>query len=623
MKGNTGKIICVNLLEANISVESLPFEYYTQFIGGSGLAAKLFLERGYFNADPLSPDAMLIFANGPFAGLKLPGASRNCAAGRSPLNNAWADSSCGGYFAPELRFAGYDGLIITGKAKTPSLLVIQDDSIEIRDASAFWGKGVLQTHSELKQEFGKEFRTAMIGPAGENLVKYAAIVSEGHHVFGRAGLGAIMGSKNLKAIIVKGSNRSLDVADPVNYETLRKDLLKRSREFPINEHTHAHGSAGNLEAGMQIGDVPVKNWTSNYNEEMGKSLAGPTLTEKYLKKRAGCQFCSIACKRVVEIKDGPFAIAEGPGPEYETIVAFGSLLGSADLAAACKSGRLCNDLGMDTISAGATIAWAMEAFEKGDLNKSDMDGLELKWGDMESVVTILQEIAYRRGKLANLLAEGSLKAAQITGKDSVRYTAQCKGLEAPMHDPRGGGHGLALSYAVSPRGACHVSDTMLFIEMGFRYPEVGFNPADMELRSDKYKTEAAVVALALGCMKNSACWCMFADLSMSIKDYSDLFNYVAGYGWSLEDMMDAGKRVYLSKRLINYRFEFRAQDDDLSQRMLEPANDGLPKGIIVKLPDMKSRFYNLMGLDLEKGVPVKEKITTFKMEREARIAGLL
>ena len=617
MKGNTGKVINVDLTSGNVKIETLPEEYYKKYIGGSGLAAKIFWERGRFDVDPLAPEAMLIFMNGPFAGLKISGASRNSVAGRSPLTGHWGDSSCGGYFAPELRYAGYDGLIITGKSAGPAYLLVRDDSVQILDAEEYWGRETEEVTAALKKKLGKDHRTLVIGPAAENLVKYAIILNDGHHATGRAGFGAIMGSKNLKAIVVKASKKDIEVANKAGYEAFRKDLNKRIVEALPATLLHTDGTAANLMGGVYSGDVPVKNWQSNFWEEAAEALSGSTLSEAYLTKRSACAFCGIACKRIVQVKDGPFAIPEGPGPEYETIVAFGTLIGSIDLAATCKAGRLCNDLGMDTISAGATIAWAMEAFEKGDLTLAETDGIPLKWGDMEMVINVvLPKIAKREGKLGQLLADGSVAAAKKIGK-GLEYTVQSKGLEAPMHDPRGGGHGIALTYAMSARGACHVADPMLFVEMGARYyPEIGFDYV-MEPRTDENKPEAAVVSIIFGALENSACWCAFAD-ALKIEDWLNLFNNVAGYGWDTEEMLRAGRRVFYLKRLINYRYGLTAEDDNLTPRMLEPARDGEPEGIKMNFEGMKSKFYGLMGFDPVKGIPTKEKLEEYDMAEEAK-----
>lgn len=337
MYGNTGKIIVADLTAGRIEIESLPETDYLAYIGGSGLCAKLFWERGNIQADPLSAEAMLIFMNGPFAGLKLSGASRSSVAGRSPLTGNWGDSSCGGYFAPELRYAGFDGIILTGKAPKPSLLVIEDSAIRIESAEAFWGKGIESVNRSLKEIFGKTWRNLVIGPAGENQVKYAMILNEAHHAFGRAGFGAVMGSKNLKAVVVKASSKNLNLADPDGFETLRKELNPRIKEALASDVMRANGTAANLEGGVYSGDVPIRNFTSNFWQEMGENLTGSALTEKYLTHGGACAYCSIACKRNVAVTEGPFAIPDGPGPEYETIVSLGSLIGSMDLAAVCKA----------------------------------------------------------------------------------------------------------------------------------------------------------------------------------------------------------------------------------------------------------------------------------------------
>ena len=450
-------------------------------------------------------------------------------------------------------------------------------------------------------------------------MKYAMILNEGHHAFGRAGFGAIMGSKNLKAVVVRAKNRTMSIADPERYEALRKELNVKIKEALASDVMHENGTAANLEGGVVTGDVPIRNFTSNFWEEMGEALTGGALTERFLTKRAACAFCAIACKRVVEVKEGPFAVPEGPGPEYETIVALGSLVGSMDLAATCKAGRVCNDLGLDTISSGGTIAWAMEAFERGDITTADTGGIELRWGDMETVIDIaLPAIAGKQGKLGTLLADGSVAAANRIGKGSIQYTAQSKAMEAPMHDPRGGGHGLALTYAVSPRGACHVATPMLFMEMGAcYYPEIGFE-YELEPMTDKDKAEAAVTAVELGSIENSACFCQFADREVSIPEWIELFNVVEGRELDSDEMMRSGRRVFYLKKLINYRYGLTAADDDLTPRMLEPARDGEPEGIEMDLAGMKDKFYSLVQMDPEKGIPGKVILEEYGMAEEAK-----
>ncbi|NLA40055.1 MAG: aldehyde ferredoxin oxidoreductase family protein [Smithella sp.] len=619
MKGNTGRIADVDLSSGTVSILQLPEETYRRYIGGSGLAARIFWDRADFSADPLSPEAILILMNGPLTGVKLSGVSRMNATARSPLTGGIAESSCGGHFPPAFRLAGFDGLILSGRAKKPSVLVIENESVSVRDAGNLWGTGLLECTRELKKTYGKKSTSLVIGPAGENGVPFACILNEAHHAFGRCGMGAVMGAKNLKALVVQSGAGTLSLADPDRIKSLARELNPRIKDYLISQVLHDFGTSGNLEGHMYDGDVPMRNWTSSYDEEMASALTGSTLSETYLKKTATCAYCAVACKRIVQVDEGPFAVAEGPGPEYETVVAFGCLQGSPDLAAVCKAARICNDLGMDTISAGATIAWAMEAYEKGHLSDEQTGGIPLIWGDMDTVVhRILPMMAVRDGKLGALLSMGSAAAARSIGADSIAYTAQSKGLEAPMHDTRGG-HGHALAYAVSPRGACHVQSAMHFMETGAcNYPEINFE-FDLEALTHVKKAETMVLAAAIGSIENSACLCQFADRSLTLPEVVELINAAAGYRYDVPAMMEAGLRVFSLKRCINYRFGFRAADDDLTPRMKEPARDGDTAGIEIYFDEMKNQFYELMQFDPARGVSSREKLIALGLIEEAEV----
>lgn len=619
MKGNTGAIAHVDLGSGTVNIIRYPAEIYTRFIGGSGMAAKLYMDRADHSLEPLSPESPLIFMNGPLAGVRLSGASRICAAARSPLTGTFADCSCGGFFPPSLKQQGYDGLFITGRAGTPSLLLLKGGRIIIEDARELWGKGNIETSKSLKEHFGRASTSLTIGPAGENAVPYACILNDAHNAFGRCGLGAVMGSKNLKAIVVAERKAGdPDYADGARLKELIREVTPRIKESMISMVLHDFGSAGNLEGHIYTGDVPIKNWQSNFNEKMAEALTGSTMTEKYSRGTKTCAYCAVACKQMIKIDEPPFSIPEGPGPEYETVAAFGTLLDSSNLAAACKANYLCNDLGMDTITTGSTIAWAMEAWEKGALAAPQTEDIPLEWGDMETVIhTLLPAIAAREGRLGKLLAKGSARAAKEIGSGSLEYTTHCKGLEAPMHDPRGGGHGHALAYAISPRGACHVATAMHFMETGAcNYPEIGFE-FDLEAMTHEKKPETAVLAAALGAIENSACLCQYADRSLTIQEIVDLLNAAAGYDLSIETLMEAGSRIFHLKRCINYHLGFRASDDLLTGRMLEPARDGEPEGIEIKFDEMKSAFYRLMHMDPVKGVATKERLMELALFEEA------
>ncbi|HOM69720.1 MAG TPA: aldehyde ferredoxin oxidoreductase family protein [Smithellaceae bacterium] len=618
MNGNTGKIADINLSTGIVKILELPVDTYRRYIGGSGLAARIFWDRADFSADPLSPEAILILMNGPLTGIKLSGVSRMNATARSPLTGGIAESSCGGHFPPALRLAGFDGLILSGRAKRPSVLLIENESVSVRDAGNLWGMGVLECTRELKKTYGKKSTSLVIGPAGENGVPFACILNEAHHAFGRCGMGAVMGAKNLKALVVQSGSGTLSLADPDRIKSLTREFNPRIKDYLISQVLHDYGTSGNLEGHMYDGDVPMRNWTSSYDEEMASALTGSTLSETYLKKTATCAYCAVACKRIVQVDEGPFAVEEGPGPEYETVVAFGCLQGSPDLAAVCKAARICNDLGMDTISAGATIAWAMEAYEKGHLTNEQTDGISLKWGDMETVVNrILPAMAARSGKLGALLSMGSAAAARAIGGQSIEYTAQSKGLEAPMHDPRGG-HGHAVAYAVSPRGACHVQTAMHFMETGAcNYPEIGFE-FDLEALTHEKKAETMVLAAAIGSIENSACLCQFADRSLTLPEIVELINAAAGYGYDVSSMMEAGLRIFHLKRCINYRFGLNASNDDLTPRLKEPARDGYTAGIEINFEEMKNKFYELMEFDPAMGVSSRERLVALGLIEEAK-----
>jgi len=618
MNGNTGKIADINLSTGIVKILELPVDTYRRYIGGSGLAARIFWDRADFSADPLSPEAILILMNGPLTGIKLSGVSRMNATARSPLTGGIAESSCGGHFPPALRLAGFDGLILSGRAKRPSVLLIENESVSVRDAGNLWGMGVLECTRELKKTYGKKSTSLVIGPAGENGVPFACILNEAHHAFGRCGMGAVMGAKNLKALVVQSGSGTLSLADPDRIKSLTREFNPRIKDYLISQVLHDYGTSGNLEGHMYDGDVPVRNWTSNFDEEMANALTGSTLSEKFLKRTATCAYCVIACKRIIQIDEGPFAVAEGPGPEYETVVSFGCLQGTSDLAAVCKAARICNDLGMDTISAGATIAWAMEAYEKGHLTNEQTDGISLKWGDMETVVNrILPAMAARNGKLGALLSMGSAAAARAIGGQSIEYTAQSKGLEAPMHDPRGG-HGHAVAYAVSPRGACHVQTAMHFMETGAcNYPEIGFE-FDLEALTHEKKAETMVLAAAIGSIENSACLCQFADRSLTLLEIVELINAAAGYGYDVSSMMEAGLRIFHLKRCINYRFGLNASHDDLPPRLKEPARDGYTAGVEINFDEMKNKFYELMEFDPASGVSSRERLVALGLIEEAK-----
>jgi len=430
--GYTGKILEINLSNGKIETKSIKEEDQRKFLGGSGLAAKIFFDFFDTKVDPLSPENPLIVMTGPVVGTQFPGTSRFAVCGKSPLTGIWGEGTCGGNFGPELKFAGIDGIVFKGASPAPIYLSIEDDRVELRDASDLWGMDNYSVTDFLKERHGKEKgpKVLSIGPAGENLVKFAAICNDKGDFIGRVGMGALMGSKKLKALVVKGTKK-VEVSHPEEYAALRKSLIVKSRDAMPAQSLRSMGSDAGMDLGMMTGDIPIKNWMVGEDFELSANLGGPSLTEKYLTRNHACSFCPIACKRVVRVDDGPFKTEEGPGPEYETCCSFGTLIMNYDLAGVIKANEWCNRYGMDTISCGATIAFAMEAFEKGLITKRDTDGIDLTWGNVTGAIELVHKIAKKEG-IGAVLSEGSREAAKRLGKGAEEFSESLCCLPAPL-----------------------------------------------------------------------------------------------------------------------------------------------------------------------------------------------
>ena len=362
----TGKYLRVDLTQGTTAVEQFPELDYRMFMGGAAMAAAILMRELKPGVDPLGPDNILVFSTCPLTGIPLSGTNRFTAAAKSPLTDGYGEGEAGGWWGPELKFAGIDGIIFKGISPQPVYLAIEDDKIELRDARDLWGMDNYTLTDLLKERHGKEKRPKVlsIGPAGENLVKFATICNDKGDFIGRTGMGAVMGSKRLKAIVVRGTQK-MEVSDPGGYTALRKSLIAKSRDAVVAQSFRSMGTDTGMDLGMMTGDVPIKNWMVGEDFELSAKLGGPSLTEKFLTKSHACSFCPVACKRMVKVDDGPFRTEEGPGPEYETCATFGTLIMNDDLAGVIKANEWCNRYGMDTISCGAAVAFAMEAFEKG------------------------------------------------------------------------------------------------------------------------------------------------------------------------------------------------------------------------------------------------------------------
>ncbi len=609
--GNMGKVAEVDLSTGRIEELELSPEVYRDYVGGTGLAARLIYERGDLEAGPLSPSNMLVLAAGPLTGVGFSGSSRMSAAARSPLTEIWGQATCGGNFGPELKRCGYDALLIKGRASEPVYLILEGESVRLAPAGDLWGKDTYHTTDLLKERHGKQYRVLAVGPAAENGVLFGSIVNDYGHHFGRTGMGTVMASKNLKAIVARG-NREIPVKDPAKLEELKQKYDALLEKNGMARALRAFGTACNMEGMMALGDVPTRNWAKGLWEEGAERLSGVSLDDHYIVGHRSCRGCAVRCKPVIRVEEERYRVEEGPGPEYETLGAFGTLLMNDNLAAVCKINELCNRLGMDTITCGATIAWAMDCYEAGLMSPSDWDGVELRFGDIEPVIDLIPKIARREGKLGELLSMGSRKASAVVGEESRRFLTDTKGLEAPMHDPRAyWGDGLA--YAISVRGACHVSNLTYLAEWGIvRYPEIKMD-RHYHGMSTEHKADMVAKATDLGCLFNSMVWCQFAGTTFTLPLLRDVFNAAADYGWDIEEMVKAGGRIWYLQRALCHIWGVDASDDVLGPRIMTPTSDGNIAGIIPDMETMLREFYELRGLRTD-GKPTREVLREYGLE---------
>jgi aldehyde:ferredoxin oxidoreductase len=611
-----GKILEVNLSNGKIEAKSIKEEDQRKLLGGSGLAAKIFFDSIDQNVDPLSPGNPLIVMTGPVVGTQFPGTSRFAVSGKSPLTGIWGEGTCGGNFGPELKFSGVDGIIFKGASSTPVYLTIENDEIQLRDAGNLWGMDNYAVIDLLKQRHGKDKnqKVLSIGQAGENLVKFATICNDKGDFIGRTGMGAVMGSKRLKAVVVKGTKR-VEVSYTDQYVALRKSLIVKARDAMVAQSFRSMGTDAGMDLGMMTGDVPIKNWMIGEDFELSANLGGPAMTERYLTRNHACSFCPIACKRVVKVDDGPFKTEEGPGPEYETCCTFGTLIMNNDLAGVIKANEWCNRYGMDTISCGATIAFAMEAFEKGLITQKDTDGIDLTWGNISGAIELLHKIVKKEG-IGAVLSEGSKEAAKRLGRGAEEFTVEVKGLEAPMHDPRGF-HGMGLAYMTSIRGACHLMHLSLGVEQGITtYPEAGFQENYVGQTSEG-KAEMIKICEDLGLSCNSLVICEFVAWTLSANDLAEMVRVTTGFDFTLKDLLACGERTWLLKRGLGNMMGVGAKDDRLPKRILTPLKEGAASGSVPDVEKLLREYYEIRGLDRE-GKPKKEVLIKAGLEDLAK-----
>jgi aldehyde:ferredoxin oxidoreductase len=596
MNGYMGKLLRVDLSGGRIWEEPLNEEYARLFVGGSGLAARYLLDMVGPETDPLGPENPLILMTGPLVGTAMPSAGRLSVCALSPLTRIWGESNTGGFVGPELRFAGYDGIIVTGRADRPVWLSIVEGEARLHDAADLWGLDSYATQERVRELLGEpKARVLCIGPAGERGVKMAAVMNDHGRAAGRTGMGAVMGSKNLKAVALRGTAQ-VPLADPEGFKETVREVNAATSEDMAAEALRLAGTASYVDMALMFGDLPIRNWRLGEWEE-ASNLSGVLLTDQYLNRQMACYRCPIACGR--ETRAPRYGLEKVDGPEYETIGALGSMLMIADLEAVIYAGHLCNVYGMDTISVGCTIALACELAERGILTPADTGGLELRFGDAETVHRLISMMARREG-FGDVLAEGSAALAERFGVPDRAVVVNR--LEVPMHDPRAF-VGMAVTYALSPRGACHMEGDMYGVDTG-QGPavELGILPGD-RLEMTEEKGRIAARNQAWRNLYNAMILCQFQN--PGVERVLAALNGATGWGWAPEDLLEAGKRIVTLKRVLNMRRGLTRADDRLPAPLLEPLEAGGAAGVVPDLEVLLAGAYAEYGWDPQTGAPTE------------------
>jgi aldehyde:ferredoxin oxidoreductase len=604
---HAGQLLRIDLTNSASRIEPLDGADVRRYLLGSGLAARIFYQEMDPTLDPLDPGSPLLAFNGLLTGTFSPTGCRSSWCGRSPLTGIWNESNMGGHWGAELRFAGFDGVIVTGRASQPVYLWIRDGQAEIRPAAHLWGLDHFQTFDRLRAETDPKARVACIGPAGENGVPLAGVVQGGQEharTAGRGGMGALMGSKNLKAIVVRGEERP-HYPDRKAFRAFVKDINRFIKDNSLG--LTQLGTAGGVPATELTGDLPLKNWTLGNWKEGAARVSGQRIAETIFERHTHCFACPIGCGKTVKIEQGPYAGVYGHGPEYETLAGFGGNCLCDDLDAIARMNDLCNRYGLDTISTSGAIAFAMEAYERGLINRDETGGLDLTWGNAEAMIQAIHAIARREG-IGQLLSDGVRAAAARLGPEAEAFALHVKGMELPYHDPRAFVD-MAPNYATASRGACHLESLSYWLGYGVRW-EGWQDPDEYDAHDSSGKGQVAVDFQNYMAIYNPLGLCKFiAKGKIGPRHVAHLVNAALGWDWNVEDLLHTGERLVNLKRLINLRLGITHADDTLPRRFLaEPRPSGGAAGVLPDLDSMLEAYYQARGWTQD-GVPALETLS--------------
>ncbi len=605
--GYMGRILEVDLDKEKYYIKELCMDTAKKYLGGKGYALWLIYEwarkleqkhGSLLDLDAFHPDNLLVIATGPATGTLFPSSGRyHVMALKSPLTGSVASANSGGFWGPYLKYAGFDIIVVKGAAEKPVYLWIDDGKVEFRDATHLWGRTVFEATRAIKEEvYNKDAKVLTIGPAGENKVRFAAIMNDEHRAAGRTGVGAVMGSKKLKAIAVYGTQK-IPVEKPDELRTVAYEMIQRLRKNPVTgSGLPKYGTAVLVNIINEAGMFPTKNFQTGVHP-YGKDISGETLAEKYLVKNHACWGCTIACARATRVETGPYKVTYSEGPEYESIWALGASTFLKELDAIVKANHLADEFGLDTISLGATIAAAMELVEKGKIPEEKLDGIDLRFGNASAVVDMVYRIAYRIG-IGNDLAEGSYRLGAKYGMPEVSMSV--KKLELPAYDPRGA-KGIGLNYATANRGGCHVTGYTIS-------PEVLGLPEKIDRFTPEGKAKWVKLFQDFTSTVNSTVACLFVTFELGPADFAKLLTPITGWELTENDILVIGERIYNLERYIMTRFlGLSRKDDTLPRRLLEePMPEGPSKGHVVELDKMLDEYYKLRGW--KDGKPTPEKL---------------
>jgi aldehyde:ferredoxin oxidoreductase len=611
--GYMGKLLNADLSRGALADEALDEALCRDYVGGYGLGARLLYERIPAGADPLGPQNVLGFLTGPLTGTPAVIGSRFVVVGKSPKTaGGWGDANCGGHFGPHLKFAGYDGVLVTGRAEKPVYLYIEEGRAELREAGDLWGLGVSALEDLLAARHGKGIQVCSIGPAGEKLALTACVMNDRERAAGRSGLGAVMGAKKLKCIVVKGKLK-VPVADAERMKALRREILKQATgAFGV---LNRYGTAGITHDVIQCGDAPVRNWagagTTDFPSEKSRRISDEAVIGLEGYKAYGCWHCPIACGGKVTQKGGRFPLALNGGvghkPEYETLAMFGSNLMNDDLASIVKANEICNDLGIDTISVGASIAYAVECFENGLIDRRRTDGLELRWGNAEAIVALTEKIGRREG-FGDVLADGVWSAWRRLGQIGTEFAVHIQGEEVPAHDPKFT-PGLATTYWLSATPARHTQGGELNAAPGLKVPD-----------TDKYiysgQAEGHHILVAAVEVVNAAGLCLFGYLSYPFQAVMDQLSAATGEAWDLERIVSAGTRIFTMRHAFNLREGLNPLAREMPGRLVgtPPLTEGNVRGVTVDHRALAREFLERLGWDTRTSVPGESSLKALGME---------